>query len=126
MLMDRSPHGHWKSHRDFTHRLLLASIVGLGILIGAAGRTPVSADSVMGPLRYSGEATFYQRVLMLPDATLRSSPGGTVVRDLNVFDIHYVFGRSQHAGEDWVEVGRRSDREAEGSGGHSERTSRCA
>nr|VFK27227.1 MAG: serine/threonine-protein kinase PpkA [Candidatus Kentron sp. MB]VFK31057.1 MAG: serine/threonine-protein kinase PpkA [Candidatus Kentron sp. MB]VFK75502.1 MAG: serine/threonine-protein kinase PpkA [Candidatus Kentron sp. MB] len=69
------------------------------------------ALSLEAPLSVEGHKDFYQRVLSLPDAKLLDEPGGETIRDpVEVFTVYYVFERRKNGSEDWLRVGKRSDR----------------
>ncbi|OSZ72666.1 hypothetical protein CAP39_04960 [Sphingomonas sp. IBVSS1] len=70
----------------------------------------VQAGKDGGPLAVPGHPDIFQRVIAKPGAVLASAPGSMQGQALKPFDLFYVFGTRG----DWLNVGRRLDRGAEG------------
>jgi serine/threonine-protein kinase PpkA len=83
-------------------KLLLALIIAITPLPGMTAAPVAGSDR---PLLMAGKHSLYQRVLSTPGARIASEPGGKPGEEVVPFTAFYVYGRTEMAGKQWIEVG---------------------
>jgi serine/threonine-protein kinase PpkA len=83
-------------------KLLLALVIAITPLPGMTAAPVAGSDR---PLLMAGKHSLYQRVLSTPGARIASEPGGKPGEEVVPFTAFYVYGRTEMAGKQWIEVG---------------------
>jgi serine/threonine-protein kinase PpkA len=83
-------------------KLLLALVIAITPLPGMTAAPVAGSDR---PLLMAGKHSLYQRVLSTPGARIASEPGGKPGEKVVPFTAFYVYGRTEMAGKQWIEVG---------------------
>ena len=67
--------------------------------------TGAAADSERTPLKQAGKQSLHERVLTRPGAELLAVPGAENGELIDAFTRYYVYGKQEHDGRSWIEVG---------------------
>jgi hypothetical protein len=92
-------------------------MTALFFLLTSLAQAAQTIPAELRPIPFGEGTELYERVITLPGAKLYQSPdSASLVLDpqLPVFDVFYVFNRTEQGGKRWLEVGGKGIGPAEG------------